>query len=268
MKKYIFIFCILSVFFTSCIWERGDKDRRPTQRGKEIHECWFNITNYVLKSPVQTAFYLNAWLAADSLGRIEIEDKYFPNERIRVDENGNYLIYKGEQLQKSINTHQTLLSDMGSAWEVLSYDDDHLMGKYGFLHGSLNVSCVEAGCWEIACDCVVYPEEATQLYAAGDTLSWKLRLTAATTPVKLGESAYQLEGLGIYWLGYVLLNYQIDTPIRQAANQRGAIDWTEGKVSMTARMENREDIQVGAEYIGNGQVRIDYKGIKEAWDLE
>ena len=37
---------------------------------------------------------------------------------------------------------------------------------------------------------------------------------------------------------------------------------------MTARMENREDIQVGAEYIGNGQVRIDYKGIKEAWDLE
>ena len=268
MKKYIFTFCILSVFFTSCIWERGDKDRRPTQRGKEIHECWFNITDYVLKSPVQTAFYLNAWLAADSLGRIEIEDKYFPNERIRVDENGNYLIYKGEQLQKSINTHQTLLSDMGSAWEVLSYvDDDYLMGKYGFQYGSLNVSCVEAGCWEITSDLFVSPELESHPMA-GDTVSWNLRLTATATPVKLNESGYKLEGAGIYWLGYALLNYQIDTPIQQAANEWGAIDWTGGKVRLTARMEEREDIQVGAEYIGNGQVRIDYKGIKEAWDLE
>ena len=103
---------------------------------------------------------------------------------------------------------------------------------------------------------------------AGDTVSWNLRLTATATPVKLNESGYKLEGAGIYWLGYALLNYQIDTPIRQAANQQGAIDWTGGKVSLTARMENREDIQVGAEYIGNGQVRIDYKGIKEDWDLE
>jgi hypothetical protein len=26
-------------------------------------------------------------------------------------------------------------------------------------------------------------------------------------------------------------------------------------------------VDVAAEYIGNGQVRIDYKGIKETWDL-
>ena len=268
MKRYILIFCILSVFCTSCIWERGDKDRRPTQRGKEIHECWFAITDFVLNSPVQTAFYLNAWLSADSLGRIEIEDKYFSNQRIRVDENGNYLIYKGDVLRTSINTHQTLLSDNGSAWEVLSYDDDdQLMNKYGFNDGRLNVRCVGAGCWEIVSDLFISPE-LESFPMAGDTVSWNLRLTAASTPVKLGESAYQLEGSGIYWLGYALLNYQIDTPIQQAANQWGAIDWTGGKVSLTASMEEREDIQVGAEYIGNGQVRIDYKGIKEDWDLE
>ena len=265
MKKYIFTFCILSVFFTSCIWERGDKDRRPTQRGKEIHECWFSITDFVLNSPVQTAFYLNAWLSADSLDRIEIEDKYFSNQRIRVDEDGNYQIYKGEQWISTINTHQTLLSDMGSSWEVRYLNDDELEQKYGFYLGRMTVSCVENGCWEISSDWPVSPDE--YLPVTGDTISWKLRLTAAATPMKLSETPYQLEGTGTFRLGYAVLNYHVDTPIQQAANQWGAIDWIGGKVSLTARMENREDIQVGAEYIGNGQVRIDYKGIKETWNL-
>ena len=264
MKKYIFIFCILSVFFTSCIWERGDKDRRPTQRGKEVHECWFSITDFVLNSPVQTAFYFNAWLAADSLERIAIEDQYFPYQRIRVDEDGNYQIYKGEQLIGIINTHQTLLSDIGSAWEVI-YRHDDLMSKYGFLCSGMTVSCVENGCWEISSDWPVSPED--YLPVTGDTISWKLRLTAAATPMKLSETPYQLAGTGTFRLGYAVLNYQIDTPIQQAANQWGRLDWTGGQVSLTAKMYQREDVEVGAEYIGNGQVRIDYKGIKETWDL-
>lgn len=264
MKRYILIFCILSVFCTSCIWERGDKDRRPTQRGKEVHECWFSFADYVLNSSVQTAFYFNAWLAADSLERIAIEDQYFPYQRIRVDEDGNYQIYKGEQLIGIINTHQTLLSDIGSAWEVI-YRYDDLMSKYGFLCSGMTVSCVENGCWEIASDWLVAQEDHYHLL--GDTLSWNLRLTAAATPMKLSETPYQLEGNGTLCLGYAVLNYQIDTPIQQAANQWGRLDWTGGQVSLTAKMYQREDVEVGAEYIGNGQVRIDYKGIKETWDL-
>lgn len=264
MKRYILIFCILSVFCTSCIWERGDKDRRPTQRGKEVHECWFSFADYVLNSSVQTAFYFNAWLAADSLERIAIEDQYFPYQRIRVDEDGNYQIYKGEQLIGIINTHQTLLSDIGSAWEVI-YRYDDLMSKYGFLCSGMTVSCVENGCWEIASDWLVDQEDHYHLL--GDTLSWNLRLTAAATPMKLSETPYQLEGNGTLCLGYAVLNYQIDTPIQQAANQWGRLDWTGGQVSLTAKMYQREDVEVGAEYIGNGQVRIDYKGIKETWDL-
>lgn len=264
MKKYILIFCILSVFCTSCIWERGDKDRRPTQRGKEVHDGWFSVADYVLNSSVQTAFYFNAWLAADSLERIAIEDQYFPYQRIRVDEDGNYQIYKGEQLIGIINTHQTLLSDIGSAWEVI-YRHDDLMSKYGFLCSGMTVSCVENGCWEIASDWLVDQEDHYHLL--GDTLSWNLRLTAAATPMKLSETPYQLEGNGTLCLGYAVLNYQIDTPIQQAANQWGRLDWTGGQVSLTAKMYQREDIEVGAEYLGNGQVRIDYKGIKETWDL-
>ena len=196
MKRYILIFCILSVFCTSCIWERGDKDRRPTQRGKEIHECWFSFADYVLNSSVQTAFYFNAWLAADSLERIAIEDQYFPYQRIRVDEDGNYQIYKGEQLIGIINTHQTLLSDIGSAWEVI-YRYDDLMSKYGFLCSGMTVSCVENGCWEIASDWLVDQEDHYHLL--GDTLSWNLRLTAAATPMKLSETPYQLD---ILFQGY------------------------------------------------------------------
>ena len=265
MKKYILIFCILSVFCTSCIWERGDKDRRPTQRGKEIHDGWFSVTDYVLNSSVQTAFYLNAWLAADSSERIAIEDQYFPYQRIRVDEDGNYQIYKGEQRISTINTHQTLLSDIGSAWEVRYLNDDELEQKYGFYLGCMTVSCVENGCWEISSDWPVSPED--YLPVTGDTISWMLRLTAAATPMKLSETPYQLEGTGTFRLGYAVLNYQIDTPIQQAANQWGRLDWTGGQVSLTAKMYQREDVEVGAEYIGNGQVRIDYKGIKETWDL-
>lgn len=265
MKRYIFIFCILSVFCTSCIWERGDKDRRPTQRGKEIHECWFSVADYVLNSSMQTTFYLNAWLAADSVERIAIEDQYFPYQRIRIDENGNYQVYKGEQLVGIINTHQTLLSDIGSAWEVSYMDDGELEHKYGFYVGCMTVNCVENGCWEISSDWPVSPED--YLPVTGDTISWKLRLTAAATPMKLSETPYQLEGTGTFRLGYAVLNYQIDTPIQQAANQWGHLDWTGGQVSLTAKMYQREDIEVGAEYLGNGQVRIDYKGIKETWDL-
>ena len=194
MKRYILIFCILSVFCTSCIWERGDKDRRPTQRGKEIHECWFSVADYVLNSSMQTAFYLNAWLAADSVERIAIEDQYFPYQRIRIDENGNYQVYKGEQLVGIINTHQTLLSDIGSAWEVSHMDDGELEHKYGFYGGCMTVNCVENGCWEISSDWPVSPED--YLPVTGDTISWKLRLTAAATPMKLSETPYQLEGTG------------------------------------------------------------------------
>ncbi len=267
MKNNILVVVLLTVLCLGCGREERD---HITQRGKEIHDTWFNCTQYILSESVLPAFQLSAYLAAnDSLGRV-IMDQCFGSQHIWQDDENVYGIYENGECQLSINTNGTLLTDEGATWQITS-----LQNNYGYwprplfagpfhLHTTLSITHLAGNQWKIALDSVSYQ---------GTTADWLLTLPSGTPLQDICFSAFTLSGTGAYYFEEpeygsakdddpVLLHYAIENPLQK---DKSFFGFNAGDIQYVATKENQEDILVSAKFIGGGSVKITYRDFTETW---
>ena len=114
------LFSAMVLLFANCTIREGEMAGAATQRGYEIYKTCESNTLYFIDNKVDICFKLNAWLEADSSLKDLLEDKWFPNYKIRKMSDGMYGLYAGADLAYSIETGNLPLSDPSAQW-ILSW---------------------------------------------------------------------------------------------------------------------------------------------------
>ena len=261
MKKNIFIIIAIALVCFGCGREQRGK---LTQRGKEIHDSWEKATFDVIETDVIPTFHLDAWINAenDSI-RYSIEDQYFPNYRIRPEENNVYAIYYGSVKMLIVNTFGQSLNDEGSHWQISKPTPDEYyngtLPQFYFFGGEKLHLSKDGEQWRIQMD-------STECY--GSSCDWHIKPLANEGNILFAKETYTLSGNGLYkyMSGDVSLQYNIERNIlREAPYEYGYCYCNDGVVQLIAHQQDFDDINVKAEYIGDNSVSITYRGVTEIW---
>lgn len=269
MKKYIFILLAITVFSSCTREERG----RPTQRGHEICGAWNSAVNVILAQNVNPAFCLNAWIISDEAERYIIEDRYFPQYKIRQLDATTYCLYSGSEAYYTINTHGTHITDESAVWTVTT----HFEYGYGYVdflnsHGDRTVNITNLGNdqWSIALDSASFPQS---------TAHWTLALERFTNHCNIFTEEFTLSGDGVFafsvgteWEIFyeptdepVMLSYAIERPLKNEANDMNEVTWKDGKLDISISHSNYENVDVTMEIHALSYFGITYKGVTEIW---
>ena len=259
MKKILVVLPLLAIAFQSCIWDRGDEEPRPTDRGFEIFQTWNAYTNSLMRGPVDMAFKLNAWLAApDDSARYEIEDRYFPQQRIRDYGNNIYAVMLGDEELYTFNTGGLSLSDSGSTWQVSGRFNQCLdMDRYMplLIDRKLLISSGSDYTWHIAFDTVGAKETV---------VDWTLASNDGV-PVDLARTSCQMSGTGGYFTGCnddtILISFGITEPLVSETISNAKYRWRAGAMHITVSHAQDDPIDVDARFLNEKEVRIGYMGL-------
>jgi len=259
MKKNIFIIIAIALVCFGCGREQRGK---LTQRGKEIHDSWEKATFDVIENDVIPTFHLDAWINAenDSI-RYSIEDLYFPNYRIRPEENNVYAIYNGSVKMLTVNTFGQSLNDEGSHWQISKPTPDEYyngtLPQFYFFGGEKLHLSKDGEQWRIQMD-------STECY--GSSCDWHIKPLVNDGNILFAKETYTLSGNGLYkyMSGPVFLQYNIEKNILRETPY-GYYYCNDGVVQLIAHQQNFDDINVKAEYLGDNSVSITYRGVTEIW---
>lgn len=260
MKKNIFIIIAIALVCFGCGREQRGK---LTQRGKEIHDAWEKATFDVIETDVIPTFHLDAWINADNDSiRYSIEDQYFPNYRIRPEEDNVYSIYYGSVKMLIVNTFGQSLNDEGSHWQISKPTPDEYyngtLPQFYFFGGEKLHLSKDGEQWRIQMD-------STECY--GSSCDWHIKPMANDGDILFSKEIYTLSGNGLYkyMSSNVLLQYNIEkTILRETQYIYNCC--SDGIVQLIARQQDFDDINVRAEYLGDNRVCITYRGVTEIWN--
>ena len=256
MKKIIFLMFIVALVSNSCLLKRGE-DKEPTQKGKKIFDSWMLCSNQMVEKGVRTAFKFNTWLKADSAGRIEAENCWFPYMRIRPQGNGVYHLYDGANLAYVIETGEIPLEDEHSSWAItLCTSATQVTDLAG--DGKIQLSYAGNNVWHISSD------TSWTLNSLQPDMFLSLP-NGIRTDINKGD--YELWGTGKYLFfsdmyddSRIILDFQIVENIKQTMFLGGSRDrrnWTAGVFKMTAH-QGADSFEVEAHFLDNNQVQIFY----------
>ncbi len=282
MKKSIYIIALLAIVFCGC--DKGDKREPLTERGMQICNTWKEVTHSIIQDVTAQIFYLNDWIQADESERPVLEKYYFSDgydyfsDGYVLDKgDGVYEIYRGAgSLYMLVNTYGTELSQSGAVWEIhkkLGYSfQAYSYAIPAFVSEPENVfymTYLGGNSWEFVMD------SAT---SAGSSLDLTIRVPGISTPVELFSHCFSVEGNGSYCYSemdensvpdIVSLQFDVQEDLVNGFSQDDYLAsthyWDAGKVSLAAKKQGRDDIDVLVEYIGGGSTNISYRGVTEQW---
>lgn len=258
MKKNILIIIAIALVCFGC---GREKRGQLTQRGKEIHDSWHTTTFLLIEADVIPVFHLDAWINADNDSvRNQIEDLYFPYQRIRQEEATVYSIYSGSEKQITINTFGQSLNDEGSHWLITR---EQYIG---------NASLPQFFDYESDGEILHVGKDGEQWYIQmdgdecyGSSCFMHIKPLENDGNVLFAKGKYTLSGNGSYQYKYgPVLQYNIEKDILREKSDNHSY-CSEGIVQLIASQEGYDDINVKAEYLGEMQVCITYRGVTETW---
>lgn len=269
MKRTLLLIAITSFVCSGCFW---NKEHKPTQRGKDIFDCWHHSTNTVV-ADAALAFDLNCWIVASDSMRQVIENEAFPSTRIRTNDSLTYHLYVNGELEYLINTNGTLLTDDNALWSITvnhDSDNDNVMAFYiseSRESYTFNISNSDNNHWHISGDStniggVLDWEMYIPNYGGHPLAYYDFEISGSGTFVQLNNATdVTLQ----YVIASPLVNYPSDH-VTNSWNQLYNNNWFHGKAEITAKKPHAEDQNVTATMEGS-QVKITFKNITETYFL-
>lgn len=279
MRKLQYILVILIV---ACVGCGKDNHGMLTNRGKTICGSWHMGTAIVMEDIINPAFHFNAWLNGNEHVRRAIEDNYFPDLRIRQDGESIYGVYHNAQLLLRINTQGTNIDAEGAQWiltcfysgsEFSYYGHPYVLPDFTDVKGAKEMTISYLGNYQ-------WGIEAHEDSFDGVNINWTLAAATASTPLDLYSDKFILTGDGSYRFSSlsrwhdegeqdptpITMTYTIEHPMYQNFND--ILQWSSGQISITASMQDKEDVNVSATVLAPKHIEITYKGITERWEMD
>lgn len=263
MKRNILIITLIALICISC----GREERgKLTQKGKEIHDSWYNASRQMIENDVIPMFHLDVWINTDNedLRRL-IEDRYFPYYRIREDGDNVFTIYNGANKIFTINTYGKSLKTNGSNWLVTKYNT--YVENRGDLPIFLN-SYSEREKLHISKSNDQWLIQMDSTENQGCYCNLYIKSLANEGVLLFSENYYTLSGNGLYIYsqnGLISLKFDItETISRKWVSE---FYFHEGAVEFEAQKSNHENIPIKAEYLDKEHFRLTYRNITEVWEF-
>ena len=256
----ILLFFVL-VSSYSCVLDSEEKAPPKTSFGyyvysKTAHEV---VTYYI--SAIDVVLKLNEWVnAPDDLTRYQIEDKYFPNYKVRLE--GELCTILGVA---SVKMDEIAFAQVGSKWTFT------LLG----LGSSFDIECIEDGVWEIK-------YESAKVGSYTSNIDIVVRYDGYNNAS--GGYNFIIHGNGNYYANagngsYYFISYDITretnvafwspyseygyNPFSSYVFYKGAMD------ILIERSFDKSSEEVGVDMsLGNmnyEKVKVDYRGFSELW---
>lgn len=270
MKKILFTIFSLSLIVCGC--NTYDEFEDTTGTGNNMYLSWKYATGCIMDDAAMV-FACNGWIEADKndneLLKEAIENRYFNSAYITNAGNGVYELYKYGNLIYRIETRNQLLSDSNANWsirrgnyEYIMYYSDLVFPTF-FSEGSqyvFNIKYAGVNSWNITVDSTAYDFNSAE---------WTITLPTGCNPTDLNGCSYEMTGHGkyvytVYGTNDTRTTYTITTPIRQAPNS--TFTPKQGKVSITASREGRDDLNVEAEILSSYSYKIAYRGATHVYE--
>ena len=256
----ILLFFVL-VSSYSCVLNSGEKVPPKTSFGyyvysKTAHEV---VTYYI--SAMDIVLKLNEWVnAPDDQTRYQIEDKYFPSYKVRLD--GDICTVLGVA---SVKMDEIAFAQVGSKWTFT---------RLGFGR-SFDIECIEDGVWEIN-------DESAEIESYTSTIE----LVVSYDGYNNASEGYDfvIKGKGNYYADagngrYYFISYDITREANVAFgsfrseygyNTLSSYIFYKGAMDLIIeRSWDKSSEEVGVDMsLGNmnyEKVKIDYRGFSELW---
>ena len=282
------LFSAMVLLFANCTVREGEMAGAHTQRGFEIYKsCEFNTLNFIYNK-VDICFKFNAWLEADSALKDLLEDKFFPEYKLRKAEDGIYGLYNGVEQVFIIETGGKPLSDPNAQW-ILSWkgtDNDLNRQNYGNDLPSLASSFIK-GTMELHVD---HADTAGNSWHVSivdqDSLNAFLDLNIVSPmrlmPQTLFDDDFTVTGTGKFyflegriwsdnggqtgWQHQTFLAFDIKSPM-QFVFTYDDNSFHGGAIGLVASNLSGETLPVNAEFKGPYNVAITYKNQTQIWNV-
>ena len=278
------LFSAMVLLFANCTIREGEMAGAATQRGYEIYKTCESNTLYFIDNKVDICFKLNAWLEADSSLKDLLEDKWFPNYKIRKMSDGMYGLYAGADLAYSIETGNLPLSDPSAQWILSWRGTERDLPNYYDRPYALTTSFIQ-GTQELHVDHTDSTNSWHVTIAGVDSSDAFLDLNIVTLsrlmPQSLIDDDFTVTGTGKFeflegriwkdgdysgWQHHTCLSFDIKEPMQNFFAYEG-LDWNGGKMDLEASNENGDKLSVNAEFKGPYNLRITYKGKVQIWNV-
>lgn len=232
-------------------------------------------------------FNLNAWIEADSTLKYLLEDKWFPNYKLRNLGAGTYGFYSGADLVFYIETGGVSLSEPGAQW-IMSWKGDSRTSEWevAYPYGlSPRASSFRLGNQELHIDFVDTAADKSWHVTIVDSdssmsyLDLNVTLKSRLVPQSLMETDFTVTGSGkyhflegcwwqegvAYYTHLTFLSFDIKKPMQFVFSYDG-LCWHGGQMEMLAQ-NNDETLPVSADFKGPYNVEIIYKNKSQMWNV-
>lgn len=298
--KNIAGFVCISLLLSGCV-ENYDVPSK-TEKGKAIYNSWHKGMDTLLSRYIDVAFKFNTWYEAADSQKNSVEDKYFPQFKIRDLQNDQWGLFSGTELAYRISRYSKSLSDPNACWiieamnEAIDGINNNNNQDYYYSDGGYKlISFLEDAYTPVVLSAMGVNQWDIQVGESHseDMISIQLKSMDSITPVSLLESSFTIstEGTFVYLEGY---NYQYGNIVyidfktmedlvyrrrdKSGHSQEGdeylypkkTYYWSAGKVSLHAIDEDNDNetlAEASFSQLTRSQfgIYITYKGITEEW---
>ena len=275
------------LLFANCTIREGEYAGAATQRGFQIYKtCEYNTIEFIDKY-VDICFNLNTWIEADSSFKYLIEDKWFPNYKIRNVGDGIYGLYANANLVYTIETGNLPLTDPNAKW-VLSWNERDNNNGYSNYGQIALANSFRSGSQELHIDNLGTTAENSWhvTIAEQDSSESFLDLTLVTPKhtimqQSVMEDDFTVTGTGKFlflegrlwsngepagWEHHTYLSFEIQAPMQFVFAYEGR-GFHGGKMDLEASNLNGDKLPVGAQFKGPYNIEITYKDKTQIWNI-